>query len=185
MTEYLYSISLATQTRTFLLSLGIGFLSGIVYDTVRIIRLSFFKSKISVIISDIFFCLFTGILSFIFLITVNEGELRFYLLVGEILGFFVYYFSLGVVIFRFSQVIICFMKRLFKKIFSIIFKPIFSIYGKIKGICKKKTKKCKKIMEKGKNKSKIHLKINKQMLYNLFVNKRNSDKNSVKSKKGV
>ena len=55
MTDYLYGLSLATQTKNFLLSLGFGFIMGIFYDLFRIIRISISKGKIATVISDILF----------------------------------------------------------------------------------------------------------------------------------
>ena len=109
MTDYLYGLSLATQTKNFLLSLGFGFIMGIFYDLFRIVRISISKGKIATIISDVLYCVFLCFSFMLFCLTVNEGEIRLYLLLGSLAGFFVYYFSLGVIIFSFSEKIIAFI----------------------------------------------------------------------------
>lgn len=173
MTDYLYSLSLAQQTKSFLLSLGMGFLLGIIYDLIRIIRISISKNKTGVILSDLFFCAVACMGTFLFCLTVNEGEIRLFLVLGEIAGFFTYYFSLGVIIFSYSEKIITFIKRLTRSILRIILFPFNWVLEKLKSLFKKIISKRRKNSKKLKNKSKFLLKVNKLLLYNLFVKMRN------------
>ena len=53
MTDYIYSLSLAAQTKGFLFSLGFGFLMGAVYDMFRIVRIAISKGKKTQIFFDI------------------------------------------------------------------------------------------------------------------------------------
>lgn len=171
MTDYLYSLSLAQQTKGFLMSLGFGFIMGFFYDVFRIIRISISRSKAAFVVFDILYCIFLCFCTFLFFLTVNEGELRVYLLLGEAIGFAVYYFSLGAVIFSVSEKIILFIKRTLRWIFKIIsypFRKLFEILGKFfSKILKKSRKNTKNI----KNKSKFLLKVNKHLLYNLYNRK--------------
>ncbi len=171
MTEYLYSLSLAQQTKGFLLSLGMGFVLGIAYDLIRIIRISISRGKLAVIVCDVIFCIFFCLATFLFCLTVNEGELRLYLMAGEGLGFLVYYFSLGVAIFRFSEKIVLGIRSIFGKFFKLIFAPFKWIGEKIRTRVNKFAQKSRKNSEKIKNKSNFLLKVNKLLLYNLFVKK--------------
>lgn len=171
MTDYLYGLSLAQQTRGFLLSLGFGFIMGIFYDLFRIIRISISNGKIATIISDILYCIFLCFALFLFCLTINEGEIRLYLLLGAGAGFCVYYFSLGVIIFSFSEKIIGFIKKVFLRIFKIFSFPFVFIFGKSRNLFKKLFAKHRKNSKNIKNKSKFLLKVNKRLLYNLFVKK--------------
>lgn len=171
MTDYLYSLSLAEQTKGFLLSLGMGFLLGIFYDFIRIIRISFLRGKSGVIISDVFFCAVACLVTFLFCLTVNEGEIRLFLVLGETAGFFAYYFSLGAVIFACSEKIIGFIKKLIKSILSVILFPLKWVFVKFCKLFKNLLTKSRKNGKKLKNKSNFLLKVNKLMLYNLFVKK--------------
>lgn len=173
MTDYLYSLSLAQQTKGFLLALGMGFLLGILYDFIRIVRISISRGKIAVIICDILFCALACLCTFLFCLTVNEGEIRLYLVLGEVAGFFVYYFSLGAIIFSCSEKIINFIKRLMRSVFGVISFPFRWIFGKTRKVFNKLFKKSRKNSKKLKNKSNFLLKVNKLLLYNLFVKKRN------------
>lgn len=173
MTDYLYSLSLAQQTKGFLLALGMGFLLGILYDLIRIIRISISRGKAAIIICDMIFCALACLFTFLFCLTVNEGEIRLYLVLGEAAGFLTYYFSLGAVIFSFSEKIIGFIKNFFRSVFGVIFLPFKLVFGKIRKLFNKTLKKSRKNTKKVKNKSKFLLKVNKLLLYNLFVKKRN------------
>lgn len=179
MTDYLYGLSLAEQTKNFLLSLGFGFIMGIFYDLFRIIRISISKGKIATIVSDILYCIFLCFCTFIFCLTVNEGEVRFYLLSGAGAGFCVYYFSLGAIIFSLSERLVSFTKKVAKSIFNVISFPFRFIFGKLRDLFNKLSAKQRKNTKNIKNKSKFLLKVNKLLLYNLFVKKQHSVKNDV------
>lgn len=173
MTDYLYGLSLAAQTKGFLLSMGLGFIMGFFYDLFRIIRLAVSQKKAFIIMFDLIYCIFLCFMSFIFSMTVNEGQFRLYLLLGEAIGFAVYYFSLGVVVFTLSEKFVKAVRNGLKKILAIIFFPFRWLFGKLKGIfngiLQFSRKNCKKL----KNKSKILLKVNKHLLYNSNDNKQN------------
>lgn len=173
MTDYLYSLSLAQQTKGFLLALGMGFLLGILYDVIRIIRISISRGRALVVVCDFIFCALACLCTFLFCLTVNEGEIRLYLVLGEIAGFFTYYFSLGVIIFSCSEKIINFIKKLLRSVFSAILFPFKWFFGIIRKSINKLLKKSRKNGKKLKNKSNFLLKVNKLLLYNLFVKKRN------------
>lgn len=173
MTDYLYGLSLATQTKNFLLSLGLGFIMGIFYDLFRIIRICISKSKIAVIISDVLYCIFLCFATFLFCLTVNEGQIRFYLLLGEAIGFCVYYFSLGAIIFSFSSFLVDFIRKWLKRIFSVLLFPFNWIFIRMKRLFDEFLKKGRKRGKNLKNKSKTLLKVNKHLLYNLCVKKQN------------
>ena len=169
MTDYIYSLSLAEQTKGFLLSLGFGFIMGVFYDAFRILRICISKSRKMVLPFDLVYFLLLGFCSYIFFLVVNEGDIRGFLIIGEGIGFATYYFSLGVVVFSASEKIVEFIKRIFSVIFRAVFSPFRWIFSKGKNFLGKFSKKCFKKGEKIKNKSKFHLKLYKQLLYNQSV----------------
>ncbi len=169
MTDYIYSLSLADQTKGFLLSLGFGFLMGILYDLVRIVRISISKSKKLILIFDLLYCIFLGFCSYIFFLVVNEGDIRGFLLLGEGIGFAIYYFSLGIVVFTASEKIVDTIKKVILKFLKIVFFPFVWVFKKLKSLLEKFAKKWNKKSKKIKNKSKFHLKLHKHLLYNQGV----------------
>ena len=169
MTDYIYSLSLADQTKGFLLSLGFGFLMGIFYDLVRIVRISISKSKKVILVFDLLYFVFLGFCSYLFFLVVNEGDIRAFLLLGEGIGFSIYYFSLGVVVFTASEKILSITKKVISKILKIILLPFVWVFKKLKTLLEKFAKKWNKKSKKIKNKSKFHLKLHKHLLYNQGV----------------
>lgn len=172
MTDYLYSLSLAHQTKAFLFSLGFGFIAGAAYDIFRIVRMSVSKARAAYIISDLLYCILLCVCSFLFFLSVNEGEFRLYLFIGEAAGFFVWYFSIGAALFAASERIIGFIKKASAAVFKAIFFPIRKAFGGICGIFNRILKKSRKNSKKLKNKSNFLLKVNKHLLYNLNIRKK-------------
>jgi len=110
-----YLPTLADQTRLFLLSLGFGFALGILYDLFRIIRLLTGKTGWGALLAqDILYSLCCTGLSFFFFLAVGDGDVRLYLLGGEILGWLVYYVSFGTVALRFSEWLVRLLRRFSK-----------------------------------------------------------------------
>lgn len=167
MTDYLYGLSLTQQAQGFLLSLGFGFLMGILYDFLRIIRICISKSKAVTIFMDILYCITLCFCFFLFCLTVNQGEIRLYLLSGAFSGFCVYYFSLGLIVLSTSERLVFYVKEFFRLIFT----PLRLFLGKTRKLFNKVLIKSRKNSKNIKNKSKFLLKVNRLMLYNLFDKK--------------
>ena len=151
----MYSVNLAQQTWDFIYSIGIGFLLGIIYDIINIKQ--YFKTRNNAIlaIKDIIYILITAIITYLFILATNEGKMRAFLLLGEFLGFVIYYFSFGI-IFRKS---IDKMASIFKKIFAKLSPFIMKVQPFFNKTIKKVIFYLKKI--------KFILKRNKVMEYNL------------------
>ena len=103
-----YLVSLPEQLGTFAYALGFGFFLGIFYDLFRAVRMLFSNGKKAFFAADVLFALFAAFLTFLFTLTVTSGSIRGYVLFGEVLGFFVYYFSLGVLFSRFFDKFVAF-----------------------------------------------------------------------------
>ncbi len=127
----MYIQGMAQQTQVFMLSVGFGFLLGAVYDIVRFVRAVFSRSHTAVIIQDILFSLICTLLSFFFLLCIDDGKLRMYPYLGMIMGFVIWYFTLGIpvsmILKRFSaflhgilKSITAISKRIFKKVVKIL-----------------------------------------------------------------
>jgi len=83
------------QLNLFLLSCLFGIPVGIVYDIFRAFRIVFRHCKAAVIIEDIIFFMLYGIFIMCFTITFARSEFRFYYCLGNILGFILYYVTIG------------------------------------------------------------------------------------------
>lgn len=174
-----------------LLSFGggalVGVLIGMLYDIFRMVRLTISFKKTAVGLQDFLFCLLGGLFTFIYIMYYADGYIRYYVLFGEVLGFFVYMVTLSRVIIGFYkwvlQVIGKILRFIIGKIIAPICKVIANIYRKISKLFQKTASKVKRIG----NKSKFNLKGNKILLYNLFkrdtVNKKDRKKWQLLKKK--
>ncbi len=164
----MYSVGQSEQLSIFLSSLGLGFLLGILYDIFRAIRLSFTNSKIAVVIFDLLYFFCFGLFSFLFILALNKGEVRSYIIAGEIIGAFFYYISFGIAAIKFTDFLVTVFKRFYRFLFRIISTPFrlikrfFShLSGKLQTLFKKTEKNSKKMRKK-------HLPKLRMYVYNLF-----------------
>ena len=140
-------VPILAQTTSFLYSMALGVVLSVVYDIFRIIRVAFGGKKTAVFIEDLIFSLVALVLTFVFVIAFNNGELRFFVLIGELLGFVVCHYTIGKIIIGFSRAIINAVRWFFKLVFTPISKMFKKILPKIKEI-KKKLSKSRKNREK-------------------------------------
>lgn len=173
-----YGVSLAKQTYSFFVSVGFGFALGIVYDIFFIIRNTLSKRKWVTLVCDAVFTVSASVLSFLLLLVVTDGQVRAYAIFGELLGFFVYYFSLGVFIVKICEkitrvfkAVFSFFKRILISVLKVILFPFKKIFSIIAGFCKKIYEKSRKNVKKVVKKSKYHLQVDSTLLYNQRVYK--------------
>lgn len=165
-----YITSLSSQAKNFLFSLGFGVLIGVLYDILRIVRMSVSPSKRALYITDFIFVFTASVATFLFCLTVTDGQLRFYILFGEALGFFIYYLSFGIIAVKFSTKTVEKVKVFFKKIFRFIFAPFRKIFSRVSVFIKKAAVKTRKSTKKSIKNAKILLQNDKSLLYNLNNN---------------
>ena len=118
-------MALAPSTLLFFYSILTGAFLGVVYDIFRILRIAYPPKKIGIIAQDITFALICIIATLIFLQFFTNGALRFFVLVGEFLGFLLYYLTIGVIVIKMAKVII----KIVKKILYIVIWPFRKIFG--------------------------------------------------------
>lgn len=164
-----YLIGMGEQAKIFLLSLGFGFFIGILYDVIRLVRMLFGNGKKSFLVLDVFYMLFAATLTFLFLLTQTGGSVRAYVLLGELLGFFIYFVTLGTLIAAVFDRLTAFLYRFFEKLF-LGFKRVFrAMFAPIRRIFLKNAKKTHKKVHFSIKKSKIHLKSLRDLLYNQSI----------------
>lgn len=83
------------QVIVFLCSVVVGAFLCAIYDIFRIARIAFKASDTLVFIQDIFYFVITLAISFVLVIEYNQGVLRGFLLIGELLGFVIYFFTVS------------------------------------------------------------------------------------------
>lgn len=133
----MYIQGMAQQTQVFLLCAGFGFVMGAVYDVIRLFRKSFFHGYKSTAVQDIMFFVICTFCTFLFMLCANDGEMRLYPYLGSLAGFFIWYFTFGVLV-----------SSLFNRLSMLINRIFMFVLEYEKKICKKTAKNIKKIINK-------------------------------------
>lgn len=118
-------MKISAETLAFFLSVVVGFCFGGFYDAFRILRISFKNPKWLVFIEDVVFFTVISIITFWIVLNVNNGKLRGFLAVGELLGAVCYFFSLSIIVMKLAAAIINFFRKLASFIFNRILRPIY------------------------------------------------------------
>lgn len=150
---------LSSQTAGFLAFLASGVLLGAVYDVLRIWRALFRSEKRSVFIQDFLYMVVAALFTFLVNLGVNGGEVRLYLLLGELLGWFAWHFTAGNV-----------TVRLFRLLADFLYGKIFGPLGRLlKRLCKKGGEKAARFVSSVKKRvqnRKKRLKPRRRIVYN-------------------
>lgn len=119
-----------------------GLLIGAVYDLLRIIRSLIFTGKISLFVCDFLFAVCFAVVSVFFSMAFSRGNTRYFILMGEIVGFLLFRFTVGRITLPFAGFIIKKTKLIFKKILikskKITKKVLQPAYKILYNICKKR-----------------------------------------------
>ncbi len=113
------------QIYIFALSCTLGFLLSTLYDFSRIVGLFFNYNSYNLLFHDLFYFIFSGLLTFLFILYTNFGEIRFYILFGEIIGLIVYFVTFRRIVnkltYNIYKIVILIYKQTFKKfLFSFV-----------------------------------------------------------------
>ena len=112
--------TLSEQTVYFLVSIVFGAALSVLYDLVRLIRLIWEKKAIVNVAGDILFFVVAGVLTFLFALPFNKGEVRGFIVLGEAIGFLPVHMTLGAVFSRVSGAVILTLRKFTHKIFKIV-----------------------------------------------------------------
>ena len=115
------------QVLIFAYSLALGLVLGFSYDIFRVLRIIINSKNIAVFLQDVLYFMVSGILTFLFVLAVNSGEARLYILAGEAVGWILYHVTLGEFIYKCSGKMVSWAKT-----------KIFCLKEKIKGKISKK-----------------------------------------------
>ena len=143
----MWEINSIFQLLGFVYSLFLGGLFSFLYDVIKSLRLTLKLSYLTVFIFDILYFISISILSFLFFMSFTDGEIRYYILFGVIIGFYIFRLTV-------SKVLIFVLTHILKFIYFIINKLndyILSFSGWILFILEEFRKKIFKIYKKIKN----------------------------------
>lgn len=107
----MWEISNYNQTIGFLLSMCVGCVFCFLYDILRALRKVGINSFFMVAITDVLIWMFYAFVTFIFLMATTNGEIRAYVLFGELIGFVLFRASV-------SKLLFPILKFVFLKIYT-------------------------------------------------------------------
>ena len=124
-------VYLAEQTTLFLKSVLLGGAFGLLYDLLRITRIALPTAKWAVFIGDVLFFKVCAAATFLFLMRTIDGQVRFFIFVGVILGLLLYFQTLSIPIMGVSSAVIRAVKAILRAIYRWILFPIWRIFYNI------------------------------------------------------
>lgn len=118
------------QAYLFLIFTFNGVFIGLLFDFFRILRQGFKTNNIITYIEDIIFWFLTGLSIIFSMVNFSNGTIRFFMVMGIVIGFITYILTFSKYIIMFSVAIINILKKIVKFIWRIITYP-FRIMHKI------------------------------------------------------
>ncbi len=165
----IYSEPLFNQISRFVSSIGFGFVICVLYVVLVVLRSVISDKRWAIITQDIVFGVLTTVLSFFFMVLYNNGEVRWNLVFGEVLGGGVLYYTCGRHILNFMKKPAKLLRHLVSlsltplKLYLNAFPKFFkSVFFKLRTALKNKdtVKKRKKKKENSKENKKVFNKLN-------------------------
>lgn len=130
-------VTIAEETLLFLKACLLGVGMGILYDVVRIFRIAVKCPKFIVFIQDLAYFIFLTVVSFSFLIACNDGRLRVFIIIGEIMGAVAYFFSVSIVLLKLAKALIALVKKILFVLYRILLFPFVWLFCQIGKLIKK------------------------------------------------
>lgn len=125
-------ITISEHVILILSALLLGFILGVIYEVLRIIRTYFGNGRALIFVFDVLFWIIAGVLTYWFFLIFNEGKFRITAFVFEILGALLYYFTVGKVVIKYVRESNARVKKNIKKATIAVAKPV-SKYSKVAG----------------------------------------------------
>ncbi len=119
----------------------------LLYDALRIFRKIFPPSTLRLFIEDTVFSLFSGIISFVFLLSVTNGEIRSFVLLGIGMGFLITRLTVSVLMLKIFVAILIPVKSVFRLLKAKFYNWFDSLVCNIGKFIKKHLKRCKKLLK--------------------------------------
>ncbi|MDR1564135.1 MAG: spore cortex biosynthesis protein YabQ [Oscillospiraceae bacterium] len=120
-------VDIALQNNLFLQALLLGAGIGVLYDFFRLLRIILPAKIVLVFIQDVIFWVITAVATFLFMLVQNGGVIRGYLLIAELAGALIYYFTLGALFIGVSRWIAEKIRKTCSFIFIKLIKPLVNI----------------------------------------------------------
>ena len=166
-----------SQIIIFLFSMLLGAFLSLVFDGFRISNAVLKVNLKRIFFEDVIYFILSAIITFTYILVVNSGEIRVYIIFGEVLGWIIYRLTIGKFVYKIILTVVKFLSKWFSKLKKYVISKIpkdkiRKLIGKIKNKKPKFIKSSKpkrKFLQKirGKIKSKTKVGMNKNICWNL------------------
>lgn len=136
----MWEITVKNQLISFLCAVVVGIFLSFYFDFFRTLRRCFKHKKITVFIEDILFFLVATFITFLLLMARCNGEVRTYVIVSIILGFFVYRITLSRLLLPVAVFLLKFFIRILNKIGTVLTKSVLFVIKNAKKYLKKRNR---------------------------------------------
>lgn len=126
--------TIAEETVTFLQACLLGVGLAFLYDILRLFRFTVPCHTVFVFLQDIIYLAFVTLCTFCFILSFHDGKLRIFILLGEMMGAVVYFFTLSLLFMKVCKKIILWMKRFLKRLIRLVLSPFLILFRSIKGL---------------------------------------------------
>lgn len=127
--------------RAFGFSVILGAALALIYEPVRVFHMLGFSKPIHYFICDFLFLVFCSVITYFFSLVYLEGSVRLFVIIGELTGFFTWYFTLGRVLGNIYAPVIKFLKKFASKLLKCSRKVMYNIKDKFTDVFKCKVMK--------------------------------------------
>lgn len=161
------AITVAGQTWVFLGGILVGAALGVCYDLFRVVRLAVPHPAALVAVEDLVFFCVCAAGTFLYLLGAGYGQLRGFILVGELVGFLLYHCTLGAVAIRVFGVVLAWLGRFLRLLRRLTWDPAARLLRWMGRLVAKVARiPGNYLKSRGKN-SRIPLQMHRGVLYNL------------------
>lgn len=168
-------LSLSAECICFLRACLLGAALGFLFDIFRILRRAFKCSNAVISAQDLLYCFVAGYATFCFLLRFCDGRLRWYVFVGEIIGWVLFRLTLGNLFVAAGTAILTAVVKLVKtlwhvlmRLLKLILSPFVAFWRAIKIKVIFILKKCLENVKKVWHNRKYRLKKRVRLLYNYY-----------------
>ena len=143
----MWEINNSLQILSFFRSLVLGVLLCVFYDIIKSLRLTVNFSAIAIFLQDIVYSLVAAFVTFLFLLSVTNGEMRGYVIIGISAGFILSRFTLSRLLCKFLKSVFSGIKMLFGMVSGWFYRSYDLLTEKMIKICKKTLKSVKNLLK--------------------------------------
>ena len=127
----MWQFTSAAQLSELAQMLALGAVCGMYYDVFRVVRVIMRPTARVIFVQDLAFFVSSAAVTFLFLLALNGGEVRWYLLLGQLAGFALYYRTVGQLVLRFANGVYRALSAAWRWWWRTVFRPLRWIGRKI------------------------------------------------------